>query len=277
MIEATPSAPREPFGPAWQSPPPADVYDLVVIGGGPAGLMAARIAAAMGTRVALIERQWLGGDSLNVGSVPSKAILRTARLYAEMRGAERYVSRGGFKLEGALKGFQLDVTGLRCLDVGASTGGFTDCLLQHGAHEVVAVDVGHGQLHWRLRQDPRVKVHEGVNARDLAAYAKEHFPGAFDLVVADVSFISLRLVLPPAFDLLSSGGRICALIKPQFEAGRGEVGKGGIVRDAAVRERVVRDLIEWASAHPVESIGVIPSPIAGRDGNEEFLWLLKKK
>jgi 23S rRNA (cytidine1920-2'-O)/16S rRNA (cytidine1409-2'-O)-methyltransferase len=200
-----------------------------------------------------------------------------ASVTIEVRAAERYVGRGGYKLEGALKGFSLDVTGLRCLDIGASTGGFTDCLLQHGAREVIAVDVGHGQLHWRLRQDPRVKVHEGMNARDLAAYAKEHFPGAFDLVVADVSFISLRLVLPPAIDLLSSGGRVCALIKPQFEAGRTEVGKGGIVRDAAVRQRVARDLIEWAKAYPVESVGVIPSPIAGRDGNEEFLWLLEKK
>ena len=110
----------------------------------------------------------------------------------EVRGGDRYVSRGGHKLEGALTGFHLDVTGWRCLDLGASTGGFTDCLLQHGAREVVALDVGHGQLHWRLRQDPRVIVHEGVNARDLAAFAREHFPGAFDLIVADVSFISLR-------------------------------------------------------------------------------------
>jgi len=194
----------------------------------------------------------------------------------EVRGAERYVSRGGFKLEGALNGFPLDVTGLRCLDVGAATGGFTDCLLQHGAREVVAVDVGHGQLHWRLRQDARVRVYEGLNARDLSGLADEKSK-PFDLAVADVSFISLRLVLPPAFDLLSSGGRVCALIKPQFEAGREEVGKGGIVRDAAVRERVVRALIAWAAAFPVESVGVIPSPIKGRDGNEEFLWLLQKK
>jgi 23S rRNA (cytidine1920-2'-O)/16S rRNA (cytidine1409-2'-O)-methyltransferase len=194
----------------------------------------------------------------------------------EVRGAERYVSRGGFKLEGALNGFPLDVTGLRCLDLGASTGGFTDCLLQHGAREVVAVDVGHGQLHWRLRQDPRVRVYEGLNARDLSGLADEKSK-PFDLAVADVSFISLRLVLPPAFDLLSSGGRVCALIKPQFEAGRAEVGRGGIVRDIAVRERVVRDLHAWAADFPVRTLGTIPSPIAGRDGNEEFLWLLQKK
>ena len=222
-------------------------------------------------RLILAGEVWVEGQRWDKASKPC-----AASVSIEVRGAERYVSRGGFKLEGALKGFELDITGLRCLDVGASTGGFTDCLLQHGAREVVAVDVGHGQLHWRLRNDKRVQVHEGVNARDLTAYAKEHFPGAFDLAVADVSFISLRLVLPPAFGLLNSGGFACALIKPQFEAGREEVGKGGIVRDAAVRERVVRGLVDWVKAYPVESIGVIPSPIAGRDGNEEFLWLIKK-
>jgi len=203
--------------------------------------------------------------------------LCAATAVIEVRGGDRYVSRGGHKLEGALKGFSLDVTDWRCLDVGASTGGFTDCLLQHGAREVVAVDVGHGQLHWRLRQDKRVVVHEGVNARDLAAFAKDHFPGPFDLVVADVSFISLRLVLPPAFDLLDSGGRVCALIKPQFEAGRAEVGKGGIVRNAQVRTRVVGDLRRWAEDFPVTTVGTIPSPLPGRDGNEEFLWLLQKR
>jgi 23S rRNA (cytidine1920-2'-O)/16S rRNA (cytidine1409-2'-O)-methyltransferase len=223
-------------------------------------------------RFILAGEVWVEGQRWDKASKPC-----AASASIEVRGAERYVSRGGFKLEGALKGFALDVTGLRCLDVGASTGGFTDCLLQHGAREVVAVDVGHGQLHWKLRQDKRVLVHEGVNARDLTAYAKEHFPGAFDLAVADVSFISLRLVLPPAFDLLGYGGRVCALIKPQFEAGREEVGKGGIVRDTAVREKVVRNLLAWAGDFPVESKGVIHSPIAGRDGNEEFLWLLQKK
>ena len=223
-------------------------------------------------RLILAGEVWVEGQRWDKASKPCAA---SANI--EVRGAERYVSRGGFKLEGALKGFHLNVAGLRCLDLGASTGGFTDCLLQHGAREVVAIDVGHGQLHWKLRNDPRVQVHEGVNARDLVVYAKEHFPAPFDLVVGDVSFISLRLVLPPAFDLLISGGRVCALIKPQFEAGREEVGKGGIVRDAAVREKVVSTLIAWSGAFSVESAGVIPSPIAGRDGNEEFLWLLKKK
>jgi 23S rRNA (cytidine1920-2'-O)/16S rRNA (cytidine1409-2'-O)-methyltransferase len=122
-----------------------------------------------------------------------------------------------------------------------------------------------------------VIVHEGVNARDLAEFARDHFPGTFNFIVADVSFISLRRVLPPAFDLLSSGGRVCALIKPQFEAGRAEVGKGGIVRDAQVRTGVVRGLWEWAKDYPVTTVGTIPSPLPGRDGNEEFLWLLQKK
>jgi 23S rRNA (cytidine1920-2'-O)/16S rRNA (cytidine1409-2'-O)-methyltransferase len=192
----------------------------------------------------------------------------------EVRGRDRYVGRGGHKLEGALRGFGLDVTGLRCLDLGASTGGFTDCLLQHGARVVVAVDVGTGQLHWKLRNDPRVIVHEGLNARDLGSIDPDG--KKFDLVVCDVSFISLRLVLPPAFDLLHSGGRVVALIKPQFEAGRGEVGKGGIVRDPEVRRRVCEDLLEWVRDFPLRSVGIIPSPLPGRDGNEEFLWLLEK-
>src|SRR5271155_4406720 len=207
-------------------------------------------------RLILAGEVWVEGQRWDKASKPC-----AAGLAIEVRGGERYVSRGGVKLEGALTGFSLDVIGLRCLDLGSSTGGFTDCLLQHGAREVVAVDVGHGQLHWKLRNDARVIVHEGVNARDLVAFAAEHFPGAFDLVVADVSFISLRKVLPSAFDLLGSGGRVCALIKPQFEAGRTEVGKGGIVRDEAVRQRVVRDLVAWAESYPVRTVGTIPSPL----------------
>jgi 23S rRNA (cytidine1920-2'-O)/16S rRNA (cytidine1409-2'-O)-methyltransferase len=223
-------------------------------------------------RLILAGEVWVEGQRWDKASK-----LCAASAAIEVRGGDRYVSRGGHKLEGALTGFHFDVTDWRCLDIGASTGGFTDCLLQHGAREVVALDVGHGQLHWKLRQDPRVIVHEGVNARALAEFARDHFPGAFDLVVVDVSFISLRKVLPPAFDLLSSGGRVCALIKPQFEAGRTEVGKGGIIRDAQVRERVVRDLHQWAVDFPVTTVGTIPSPLPGRDGNEEFLWLLQKK
>jgi 23S rRNA (cytidine1920-2'-O)/16S rRNA (cytidine1409-2'-O)-methyltransferase len=222
-------------------------------------------------RFILAGEVWVDGQRWDKASKPC-----AAGLSIEVRGGERYVSRGGVKLEGALTGFSLDVTGLRCLDVGASTGGFTDCLLQHGAREVVAVDVGQGQLHWKLRQDPRVRVHEGVNARDPAQLAAAGVRGPFDLVVADCSFISLRQVLPPAFDLLDSGGRAVALIKPQFEAGRAEVGKGGIVRDDAVRQRVIDGLRAWAGGYPVATVGVIPSPLPGRDGNEEFLWLLRK-
>jgi 23S rRNA (cytidine1920-2'-O)/16S rRNA (cytidine1409-2'-O)-methyltransferase len=222
-------------------------------------------------RLILAGEVWVEGQRWDKASK-----LCAASATIEVRGGDRFVSRGGHKLEGALKGFHLDVSGLRCLDVGASTGGFTDCLLQHGAREVVAVDVGHGQLHWRLRQDQRVTVYEGINARDLSVLIDEQ-PKKFDLVVADVSFISLRKVLPPAFDLLSSGGRVCALIKPQFEAGRAEVGKGGIVRDAGVRLRVVAELCAWAGDYPVTTVGTIPSPLPGRDGNEEFLWLLQKK
>jgi 23S rRNA (cytidine1920-2'-O)/16S rRNA (cytidine1409-2'-O)-methyltransferase len=223
-------------------------------------------------RLILAGEVWVEGQRWDKASKPC-----AASAAIEVRGGDRYVSRGGHKLEGALTGFSLDVGGARCLDLGASTGGFTDCLLQHGAREVVALDVGHGQLHWRLRQDKRVIVYEGINARDLAGFAREHNLGVFDLVVADVSFISLRKVLPPAFDLLSSGGRVCALIKPQFEAGRAEVGKGGIVRDTAVRERVVRELVTWAEGYQVTTVGTIPSPLPGRDGNEEFLWLLQNR
>jgi 23S rRNA (cytidine1920-2'-O)/16S rRNA (cytidine1409-2'-O)-methyltransferase len=222
-------------------------------------------------RLILAGEVWVEGQRWDKASK-----LCAADAAIEVRGGDRYVSRGGHKLEGALTGFHLDVTGWRCLDLGASTGGFTDCLFQHGAREVVAVDVGHGQLHWRLRQDPRVVVYEGINARDLSSLSEEKARG-FELIVADLSFISLRKVLPSAFDLLSSGGRVCALIKPQFEAGRAEVGKGGIVRDAGVRKRVVDDLVRWAEDYPMTSVGTIPSPLPGRDGNEEFLWLLQKR
>jgi len=144
----------------------------------------------------------------------------------------RYVGRGGLKLEAALREFQIDVTGLTCLDVGASTGGFTDCLLQNGAQKVFAIDVGHNQIDWRLRNDPRVEVREGINARFLKS---EDFSQKFDLAVMDVSFISATKVLPAIVPLLVDGGSIITLIKPQFEVGRGEVGSGGVVRDAAKR------------------------------------------
>ncbi len=215
---------------------------------------------------------WVNGQRRDKASAPCPP-----EAQIEHRGADRYVSRGGHKLEGAIKNWSIDPTGWTCLDIGASTGGFTDCLLQHGAAKVVAIDVGHSQLHWKVRQDARVEVHEGVNARYLKLAEWEPSGAPFPLIVTDVSFISLRLVLPPAFDLLAKGGKVVALIKPQFEAGREQVGKGGIVRDEAVRREVIDGLIAWLKDFPVESRGVIPSPITGRDGNQEFLWLLEKQ
>jgi 23S rRNA (cytidine1920-2'-O)/16S rRNA (cytidine1409-2'-O)-methyltransferase len=182
----------------------------------------------------------------------------------------RYVGRGGLKLEAALREFQIDVSGSTCLDVGASTGGFTDCLLQNGAKKVFAVDVGHNQIDWRLRNDQRVEVREGVNARYLTP---KDFPQKFNLVVMDVSFISVTKVLPAIIPLLAPTGAIIALIKPQFEVGRGEVGSGGIVRDAAKRLRVVEEVNNAARALGLEPVKVIESPITGADGNVEFLAL----
>lgn len=190
----------------------------------------------------------------------------------EVREADRYVGRGGHKLEGALRHFAIDPTGLTCLDVGASTGGFTDCLLQHGAAKVYALDVGHGQLDWKIRNDPRVVVMEHCNARHLKA---GEFPEKVDLIVADVSFISLTLVLPPVAEVLTDGGMIVALIKPQFELSRSEVGSGGIVRDDAARARAVDKIRDFAASLGWTWGGVVDSPIAGTDGNREFLCLLK--
>jgi len=184
----------------------------------------------------------------------------------------RYVGRGGLKLEAALREFQIDVTAFTCLDVGASTGGFTDCLLQHGAKRVVAVDVGHNQIDWRLRNDPRVEVREGINARYLKPV---DFEEKFELAVMDVSFISATKVLPAIVPLLADGGAIITLIKPQFEVGKGEVGGGGVVRDAAKRTRVVEEVNDAARALGLEVVNVIESPIAGAEGNIEFLALYR--
>jgi 23S rRNA (cytidine1920-2'-O)/16S rRNA (cytidine1409-2'-O)-methyltransferase len=184
----------------------------------------------------------------------------------------RYVGRGGLKLEAALREFQIDVVGLTCLDVGASTGGFTDCLLQNGARKVFAIDVGHNQIDWRLLNDPRVEVREGINARFLKS---EDFSEKFDLVVMDVSFISATKVLPAIVPLLVGGGSIITLIKPQFEVGRGEVGGGGIVRDPAKRARVVDEVNAAARALGLQVVKVIESPIQGAEGNVEFLALYK--
>lgn len=194
--------------------------------------------------------------------VPADAVVR-------LREQPAYVSRGGYKLAAALDQFGVDPRGWICADLGASTGGFTDLLLQRGAARVYAVDVGYGQLHWRLRQDARVVVMERTNARYL-----ESLPEPAHLVVIDASFISLRLLLPSARRLLAPAGQIIALVKPQFEAGAQEVGKGGVVRSAAVHRRVLLELLGWAAAQELSPAGLIPSPLLGPKGNREFLlWL----
>lgn len=187
----------------------------------------------------------------------------------EVRGKDHpWVSRGGLKLYHALAHFAIDVTGAVALDVGSSTGGFTDVLLQRGAARVYAVDVGTNQLAWKLRQDPRVVVHEQTNARYLTA---DLIPEPIDMLVCDASFISLAKVLDQALDFVRSRGHLVALIKPQFEAGRGEVGKSGVVRDPAVHERVCAEVAGWLGGRGWTVTGIVPSPITGSEGNVEFL------
>src|SRR6266508_3980638 len=188
--------------------------------------------------------------------------------------SSRYVGRGGLKLEAALKEFEIEIDGLNCLDVGASTGGFTDCLLQHGAEKVTAIDVGHNQLDWRLRTDLRVDVREGINARYLKP---DDFPEKFNLAVMDVSFISATKILPAIVPLLEEDGRLITLIKPQFEVGRGEVGKGGIVRDRQKHTRDIEEVNRAAQELGLQVRNVIESPIRGADGNIEFLALYEKR
>lgn len=207
---------------------------------------------------------------------PSDSVPIGARL--TLTAQEKYVSRGGSKLEHALHYFRLDPTGLTAIDIGASTGGFTDCLLQSGVHKVYAVDVGQGQLAWKLRRDPRVVVMEKINARLLTP---AHFPRGFvpaDLAVIDCSFISLRKILPPTVALLRPAGKIVALVKPQFEAGKAEADKGaGVIRDAAVHERVLQELRDFvAITNALLWRGVTESPLLGPAGNKEFLLLLEK-
>jgi 23S rRNA (cytidine1920-2'-O)/16S rRNA (cytidine1409-2'-O)-methyltransferase len=191
----------------------------------------------------------------------------------ELKGGDiPYVSRGGLKLEGALQALEMDVAGRICLDVGASTGGFTDCLLQHGAVRVYAVDVGYGQLAWKLRQDPRVVVIERTNIRYLPAEALNE---AVDLATIDVSFISLKIVVPVVAAFLKPDGRILALIKPQFEVGRYHVGKGGVVRDESLHTQVIQDLSSFFSEKNLRCEKIVPSPILGPKGNREFFILLQ--
>ncbi len=183
----------------------------------------------------------------------------------EVAEPEKYVSRGGLKLEAALDAFAIDPAGRECLDLGASTGGFTDCLLQRGARSVIAVDVGRAQLHMKLRDDARVTLLEGVNARALPELPP------VGLFVADLSFISLRKVLPSVASRVAPGTEGVVLLKPQFEAGPRDVPRGGVIRDPAVQERVLGDFLAWLEAEGWSRDGVIPSPIRGGDGNLEYL------
>jgi 23S rRNA (cytidine1920-2'-O)/16S rRNA (cytidine1409-2'-O)-methyltransferase len=215
-----------------------------------------------------------------VARKPSDAVKESDEL--ELSGGEKFVSRGGHKLEHGLEHFHLNVTGLTAIDLGASTGGFTDCLLQRGAARVYAVDVGQGQLAWKLRHDPRVVVMEKVNARTLTP---TRFPPPFalaDLAVIDCSFISLRKILPAAIALVKPFGKLVALIKPQFEAGKEEADRGeGVITDPAVHARVLDELQQFVSemAGPASAAwrGVTESPLLGPAGNKEFLVLIEKR
>ena len=190
-----------------------------------------------------------------------------------LRGGERYVSRGGLKLEKAMSAFGLDLTGLICMDVGASTGGFTDCMLQNGAAKVYAVDVGYGQLAWQLRNDSRVVNLERTNARYLTA---EQVPEMIEFFSVDVAFISLTLILPALRELLAEKGRGVCLIKPQFEAGREKVGKKGVVRDPAVHVEVIEKIVSFALENGFSVKALDFSPVKGPEGNIEYLVLLEK-
>ncbi len=193
----------------------------------------------------------------------------------EVAAAPQYVSRGGLKLAGALDHFRIDMSGKVGLDIGASTGGFTDCLLQRGVTKVFAIDVGYGQIAWKLRNDPRVIVYEKLNARFLS---QADVPEPVHICVIDVSFISLTLILPNAIDLVTANGVILALIKPQFELERADVGRGGIVRDPALHEKATQKIVNFAAKDARVSIdGVVPSTPRGTDGNQEFFICLRKQ
>ncbi len=216
-------------------------------------------------------REAIERHDVRVGGVPEPKPATLVEASTPIRlaaPARRYVSRGGAKLEGALDAFGIDVTAARCIDVGASTGGFTDCLLQRGAASVVAVDVGYGQLAWSLTQDDRVTVHDRVNIR----HADPAELGApFDAVVADLSFISLRTVAPALASLGVAGTRYLLLVKPQFEVGRTEVGKGGVVRDADAVRRAIRDVAAVLDENGIGVQGVVASQVTGAKGNQEYL------
>jgi 23S rRNA (cytidine1920-2'-O)/16S rRNA (cytidine1409-2'-O)-methyltransferase len=236
--------------------------DLLVVGRG--------LAPTRERAQALIVAGHVAVDGAVV-SKPGTAVAATARV--ELIAPDHpYVSRGGVKLAHALDAFGIPVSGRRALDIGASTGGFTDVLLRRGAATVVAVDVGQGQLDWRLRTDPRVVVLEGINARSLTP---ADLPHKVDIVTIDVAFISLRLILPAVPPLLAPSADVVALVKPQFEAGRAEVGKGGVVRDVRVHQAVLERVTEAAEAVGLRRVGMTPSPITGAAGNREFFLHLR--
>jgi 23S rRNA (cytidine1920-2'-O)/16S rRNA (cytidine1409-2'-O)-methyltransferase len=230
------------------------------------GLFASRERARRAVMAGTIE---VGGRRVDKPGTPVSDTAEV-RVIAE---AEPFVSRGGRKLAAALDRFGIDPSGWRCLDVGASTGGFTDCLLQRGAARVTALDVGYGLIDDRLRRDPRVELRERVNARHLAADA---FDSPFDLVVVDVAFISLSKVVPALLPHLGPGGLLLALVKPQFEVGREAVGKGGIVRDEQVRVGIIRERAVELAALGLELLGTYDSPVAGAEGNREAFALLRR-
>ena len=203
---------------------------------------------------------------------PSEVLQEEAPI--SIKPTRKYVGRGALKLEPALDYFEIDVRGKTALDIGASTGGFTDCMLQRGAEKVYAVDVGHGQLNWKLRNDARVVVLEKVNARALS---RSHVPELVDLCVIDVSFISLTLILPNAFDLITPTGVILALIKPQFELQRADVGKGGIVRDQELHRKAQDKIVVFVTDSGHRVTGIVPSAIKGTDGNQEFFVCIQKR
>jgi 23S rRNA (cytidine1920-2'-O)/16S rRNA (cytidine1409-2'-O)-methyltransferase len=213
--------------------------------------------------------------------VPGQSTLKAGSLIAtdaDIRVAapeHPWVSRGGIKLAHALEIFHINVNGRLGLDIGASTGGFTDVLLQHGARHVIALDVGHNQLHWKLRSDPRVTVLEGVNARAIAPSDLPGLGAGADVVTMDVSFISLRLIFPVLPALLAAEADIVALVKPQFEAGRDDVGRGGLVKDPAVHARVIDEVTRAAAEVGLNRAGLTESPITGAEGNREFLMHLR--
>ena len=230
-------------------------------------LVARGLAQSRGRARALIEAGKVTLDGQTVGRVAE--IVAPEQVLALSEPDHPYVSRGALKLVAALDHFRMDPTGWNCLDIGASTGGFTDVLLQRGARHVTAIDVGRDQLHESLSQRPDVTSLEGMNARELTLDDLPHPP---DLIVCDASFISLTLVLAPALALAVPGARVIALVKPQFEAGRAALGKGGVVRDAKVRDEVRQRLTEWLSEQPGwRVLGSIESPITGPKGNIEYL------